>query len=280
MLAWLTPRVPKFGFLRCAGNLLSCFILFTRVLIWQDLHRLYRKRKRFTTLRTSDLRASAKRIRTGFVQSDRASGDDDLDCSLYNATQDELQRGWLHGPYPLSVLPENAIITRRLAVRQTESLVNATSAAGEPIAFHGIETICATIALIMRRLTSAGTASLLQCGVLKNDVLPFGACASVHGFCRTSYAIWRVAIKLLTVVWTVYFDDYVSLYAPMESKHMETVLRMCYNIMPYRITRITASTLRPKWWAICYMGTYHPGNRNLNNLSTTEAVSRRLKGCA
>ena len=231
---------------------------------------VYKKRKRFATLRTADLRSSAKRIRTGIIHSVRSSGDLEMDNALYEVTQEELRTGWLHGPYRPSDLSESATVTRRFAVRQnnkirpiddyTESLVNSTSASGETITLHGVETICATSALMMRHLKTAGASTGLSvktwdlhkaykqlclspealqdsflavwCPDKKASeiygqyVLPFGACASVHGFCRTSYAIWRIAVTLLLVVWTTYFDDYVSMCVPAESKHLDMILRI------------------------------------------------------
>ncbi|CAJ1378323.1 unnamed protein product, partial [Effrenium voratum] len=103
--------------------------------------------------------SSAKRIRTGIIHSVRSSGDLEMDNALYEVTQEELRTGWLHGPYRPSDLSESATVTRRFAVRQnnkirpiddyTESLVNSTSASGETITLHGVETICATSALMM-----------------------------------------------------------------------------------------------------------------------------------
>ena len=40
-------------------------------------------------------------------------------------------------------------------------------------------------------------------------MLPFGACVSVRGFCRTSDGLWVVGIRILKLLWTVYFDDFI-----------------------------------------------------------------------
>ena len=49
-----------------------------------------------------------------------------------------------------------------------------------------------------------------QPAVLALKALPFGATRSVHGFSRCSLAIWQVAVSLLLLPLTVFFDDYTS----------------------------------------------------------------------
>ena len=49
-----------------------------------------------------------------------------------------------------------------------------------------------------------------QPAVLALKALPFGATGSVHGFCRCSLAIWHIAVSLLMLPLTVFFDDYTA----------------------------------------------------------------------
>ena len=46
--------------------------------------------------------------------------------------------------------------------------------------------------------------------VYEQCVLPFGARASVHSFCRTSLGIWAIGVTLLLLMWSVYYDDFVG----------------------------------------------------------------------
>ena len=46
--------------------------------------------------------------------------------------------------------------------------------------------------------------------VLALKALPFGATGSVHGFCRCSLALWHIAVSLLLLPLTVFFDDYTA----------------------------------------------------------------------
>ena len=49
--------------------------------------------------------------------------------------------------------------------------------------------------------------------------LPFGSCASVHAFCRSSLALWRIGISRMR------FDDFVIFSRPALSRHTEFSLR-------------------------------------------------------
>ncbi|CAE7262843.1 URC1, partial [Symbiodinium sp. KB8] len=46
--------------------------------------------------------------------------------------------------------------------------------------------------------------------VVALKALPFGATGSVHGFCRCSLALWHIAVSLLLLPLTVFFDDYTA----------------------------------------------------------------------
>ncbi|CAE7708446.1 slc10a7 [Symbiodinium sp. CCMP2592] len=53
--------------------------------------------------------------------------------------------------------------------------------------------------------------------VLALKALPFGATGSVHGFSRCSLAIWQIAVSLLLLPLTVFFDDYTSVTVAEDS---------------------------------------------------------------
>ena len=45
-------------------------------------------------------------------------------------------------------------------------------------------------------------------------VLPFGATRSVHAFLRLSRAVWWLGVKLLSIVWTNFYDDFIVFSSP------------------------------------------------------------------
>lgn len=143
----------------------------------------------------------------------------------------------------------------------TESLVNLTSSSGESITLHGVDTICAMLGL-WHQLANEGDAQLhlktcdlhkaykqlcvsgdalkdtflavwnphkKQTEVYGQYVLPFGSCASVHAFCRTSYALWKIGTTLLRFMWSSYFDDFVIFSKPQLSKHTDFALRLFFQ---------------------------------------------------
>ncbi len=62
-------------------------------------------------------------------------------------------------------------------------------------------------------------------------VLQFGACASVHGFCRTSFGLWTIGVRLLSILWTVYLDDFVVFEERTLSKHCEFVVGTFFKVL-------------------------------------------------
>ena len=239
---------------------------------------VYRKRVKPASVTTDELRPSAKRTRKAIIQSTRGSGDPAVDLGVYHSTLDEMQRGWLHGPYGEQELGDDITVARRFGVRQgskvrpidnyTESWVNQTTSTGESISLHSTDVIAATLSLWMSvmckqdankpKLDLVGKAYDLHkaykhlcisdeglkdayicvfnpektCVELFGQyVLPFGACASVHGFCRTSFGLWTIGVRSLSILWTVYFDDFVVFEEKLLSKHCEFVVSTFFKML-------------------------------------------------
>ena len=120
---------------------------------------VYKKRVKPATITSDELRSSAKRTRKAIIQSTRGSDDSVVDLGVYQSTLDEMERGWLHGPYTEQELGDDYTVTRRFGVRQgskirpidnyTESLANQTTSAGEAISLHSTDVIAATLSLWM-----------------------------------------------------------------------------------------------------------------------------------
>ena len=143
----------------------------------------------------------------------------------------------------------------------SESLINVTNACSETIQPMGVDQICAGL---VRRMQSRPGDSLVckaidlrkayknlpiseeslddayiavfspKDGVpqaFQSLVLPFGARASVMGFCRTSYATWRIAVVIFGLHWTVYFDDYFLVAEVHESRHVDMAQQLLFQIL-------------------------------------------------
>ena len=72
--------------------------------------------------------------------------------------------------------------------------------------------------------------------IYKQKVLPFGSKASVSGFIRCAFALWRVGVKSLQLAWTDYFDDYLSTSGAACTKHTEFVISMFFRILGWDLS--------------------------------------------
>ena len=72
--------------------------------------------------------------------------------------------------------------------------------------------------------------------IYKQKVLPFGSKASVSGFIRCAFALWRVGVKSLQLAWTDYFDDYLSTSGAACTRHTEFVISMFFKILGWDLS--------------------------------------------
>ena len=72
--------------------------------------------------------------------------------------------------------------------------------------------------------------------VFKQRALPFGSRASVTAFIRSALGVWTVAVKLLFLVWSVYFDDYLSIARGSEAKHVDLVISVFFRLLGWRVS--------------------------------------------
>ena len=131
----------------------------------------FRAKRTSATLTTAALRKSAMTARKGIIHSNKGSGDLELDKATFEATQAELEKGWLYGPLRESDLPDEAVVTRRFGIKQgqktrpidnhLESMVNATASAVDTVSLHSAEVIAAAIARRMKLLRSSKKSSSL-----------------------------------------------------------------------------------------------------------------------
>ena len=143
----------------------------------------------------------------------------------------------------------------------SESLVNATNSCGEAIQPMSVDAILATLVhrdrmwgrdrlvgktIDLRKayknlpisLDSLNDAYLCVCSpedgkprAFQTLVLPFGARSAVMGFCRTSYALWRIGVVLFQMHWTVFFDDYYLVASEDEAKHVDMAQELIFRLL-------------------------------------------------
>ena len=70
----------------------------------------------------------------------------------------------------------------------------------------------------------------------QSQVLPFGARAAVMGFCRVSYAIWRIGVVIFRLHWTVFFDDFYLVASLEESKHVDMAQKLFFQLIGWQVS--------------------------------------------
>ena len=152
----------------------------------------------------------------------------------------------------------------------SESLINQTTARSESITPQGLDFICAGLVFRLRDRAALGRASkpmikttdlrkaykqlglsddgrldayiavanptLKKAEVYACSVLPFGASASVGGFCRTSHALWRMAVVLLEFHWSIYCDDFFPVSEQQSAKHMDMCIASYFSVLGWEIS--------------------------------------------
>lgn len=152
----------------------------------------------------------------------------------------------------------------RLIDDYSESLVNSCVNVCESPTLHTTDVVCALLTLWFRQckgaarsselcirtydLTSAyrqiglcehgrkfaflkvfdpesGTAKLFQ-----SKVLPFGAVRSVHTFLRLARALWWLGVVGCQLMWTSFFDDYISVCEPSLSVNTEQTIIALFKL--------------------------------------------------
>ena len=70
--------------------------------------------------------------------------------------------------------------------------------------------------------------------VLALQALPFGATGSVHGFSRCSLALWQLAVSLLILPLTVFFDDFTSVTLSEDCQSVETSFLLLLKLLGWK----------------------------------------------
>ena len=179
-----------------------------------------------------------------------SSGDPEIDEVVYSKTLEEVELGWAMGPFSLDELPHDAVVSRRFGLKQSakihliddlsSSKVNQTVQTVESPKPHSVDFIAAMLLEVLKHskgiqlmgrsfdLKSAYkqlaiSKASLSCAfvavynprtgraeLFQLLAAPFGATRSVYSFLRVSNAIWYIGVKALNIIWSCFFDDYVS----------------------------------------------------------------------
>ena len=72
--------------------------------------------------------------------------------------------------------------------------------------------------------------------VFQLRALPFGASKSVYSFLRTSHSLWWLACVALSIVWTLYYDDFICLSSSMLASHTDNRVRAFFFLLGWQFS--------------------------------------------
>ena len=72
--------------------------------------------------------------------------------------------------------------------------------------------------------------------IFKQRVLPFGSIASVTGFIRSGLGLWSVSVRLLALVWSMYFDDFLHLTQGSSARRAELVIGVFFRLLGWEVS--------------------------------------------
>ena len=78
--------------------------------------------------------------------------------------------------------------------------------------------------------------------VFRMIALPFGSIKSDHGFLRIAHSIWFVAVHQLRVLWTNYFDNYVTFSPADEVSQTTQIMRIFLDLLGWTFARDGSKT--------------------------------------
>ena len=231
-----------------------------------------------------ELKASAPSARKSLFASVRSSGDADIDREVFQKTQDELECGWLTGPYNFCDLPSDAVVNRRFGIKQSSgdsfkvrliddfsaSGVNSTVQVETSPKLHTLDVVGSLCLSLLRTCPSDSfvgktvdlSAAYRQLGISPSShwvsfiavfdpvtrspkiyamrALPFGASKSVYSFLRVAHSMWWLGVKALKLLWSSFFDDFITLSKTSEAPVVSLVVEQFCWAGKFRVATRTS----------------------------------------
>ena len=209
-------------------------------------------------------------MRPGVLQATERACSSELDQEVHDITE-EVAKGWLAGPVPLEQLSETSSLSRRFGVEQrssgvhkvrpivnlSESFFNATASRTETIRPHGLDVVCAGIAIRLRTRDRFGLASVPKLKVvdlrkvykqlgISVDALqdaflcvpdPVSAKPSITSVVCCPSGLWLLGCALLFVHWTMFYEDFIVLVETSLTKHCDLMLGCCWSVLGWAVAR-------------------------------------------
>ena len=225
------------------------------------------------TLSVQQLREEADNITDETLAQVRPQSPE-IDQTVLRKTLQEVENGWLTGPIPRHLVPPGSVVCRRFGLCQGEKTrliddmrpVNQTVSTFESPRPHTVDVLAAMGRELMsacpgvpiqgkafdrtaayRQLPLRPDAawvsfiSIWDCerkepALFRLKALPFGASKSVYSFLRTSHSLWWLACKALSIVWTLYYDDFVCMSSKALASHTDNCVRAFFFLLGWKFS--------------------------------------------
>ena len=231
----------------------------------------------------------------------------------------EVEAGYLEGPFEMSALPAGCIVSPRFGLAQKNKLrpIDNMSASGinsavglpEKLQVEGVDE---AVAVIRAWMMHAGSGCCLlgktydlrkayrQIGIhllaswigvwsptvsrpmaFAMKSMPFGATASVQAFLRISVALKTLGTMLFHFVWTSYYDDFIVVCKQGDEANTDRMVRQFFTTLGWELS-LDAEKDRPFHSSFSALGVlFDLSACGEGRLRVSNTVSRReeLTGC-
>ena len=217
----------------------------------------------------ADLESWAPELRAQVLAKCKPQGEEDE--VVHTKTLDERKKGWARGPIRMEDLPADALVSRRFGLKQGPKtrLIDDLTMGGvhelvnvhESPKPHGPDIVAGMLLAFMRAVPGIplqGRAYDLRSAYRQLPVslrslrhsfvahwnshsgkaeidqllaLPFGASRSVYGFLRVVTSVWWIGCKALSLVWSVFFDDFVTASRQVDVRHTEAAATALFKLL-------------------------------------------------
>ena len=224
-----------------------------------------------------ELSEQAKPSNLAIFHSVRSSGDLELDNIVFEKTIEERDAGWLRGPVQFEELGPGCVLSRRFGLKQTNKVrlvddltksgINSTVQTSEAPKPHSTDVVASlTLALLLAargRSVCGKTFDLKsayrQLGIHPNSLscsfitcfdpksrkpaifqmlaVPFGGSRSVYSFLRIVRVVWWIACKCLAIMWTNFYDDFVTFSWDDDRKRTECTVELLFELLGWQFAR-------------------------------------------
>ncbi|CAE7599568.1 unnamed protein product [Symbiodinium sp. CCMP2592] len=223
---------------------------------------------------SEQLRSKASESRQKILDAIKSQGH--LDEALEQKVDEEVELGWLSEPIDPADLPEGATISRRFAIEQSgkirliddlsDSGVNGSVQTTESPKPQSLDVVAAMALACLRKLSGIPMlgktfdlkSAYRQMFVSPEDLkeayiayfshregrvivrqmlaLPFGATRAVFSYLRVAHSMWYIGCWALKLIWSHFFDDFLSLATQVEAKAVGLAISSLSRLLGWKVS--------------------------------------------